>query len=100
VARAAWNFAVIPAYSGYCILRTETRVLAGDAATRRRLLAYWLVVRLGSGVIRRLILRAIRGEADRPETGTVGASNTGRSSGLVHIMTVGVSIGTSGRPEA
>jgi hypothetical protein len=65
LARAAWNFAVVPEAGGGCTLHTETRILTGDAAARRRFRLYWTVVRPGSGLIRRLMLRAIRVEAER-----------------------------------
>ncbi|GAA2711257.1 MULTISPECIES: hypothetical protein [Streptomyces] len=47
------------------VLSTETRILATDEATRRRFLRYWLVVRCGSGLTRRSMLRAIRARARR-----------------------------------
>jgi hypothetical protein len=65
VARAAWNFAVADDGVGGAVLSTETRVLAGDAAARRSFLRYWVFVRPGSGLIRRLMLRAVRREAER-----------------------------------
>jgi hypothetical protein len=65
LARAAWNFAVVPATDGGCVLHTETRILTGDAGARRRFRLYWTLVRPGSGLIRRLMLRAIRAEAER-----------------------------------
>jgi hypothetical protein len=40
-------------------LVTETRVISTDAATARRFAAYWLMVRIGSGLIRRDLLRAV-----------------------------------------
>jgi hypothetical protein len=64
MARAAWNFSIVPDAGG-CVLRTETRILAGDHAARRRFRLYWLLVRPGSGLIRRLMLRSIRAEAER-----------------------------------
>lgn len=65
LARAAWNFRIAPGNGGGCILRTETRVRAGDGAARRRLRLYWLLIRPGSGLIRRLMLRSIREAAER-----------------------------------
>lgn len=59
-ARGAWNFHV--AADG--TLSTETRVLCAEDA-RAKFRAYWLVVRPFSGLIRRLMLRAIRREAER-----------------------------------
>ncbi len=41
------------------LLRTETRIAATDAPARRRFRAYWLLIRPGSGLIRREWLRAI-----------------------------------------
>jgi hypothetical protein len=65
LARAAWNFRVTPEAPASCLLHTETRILTGDAHARRRFRLYWLLIRPGSGVIRRLMLRAIRAEAER-----------------------------------
>jgi hypothetical protein len=44
-------------------LSTETRVFLTDGPARRRFLAYWLVVRPASGLVRRVWLRAIRRRA-------------------------------------
>jgi len=68
IARAAWNFRVVREGARRCVLHTETRVLTGDRAARRRFRLYWLVIRPGSGAIRRLMLRAIRAEAERLPT--------------------------------
>ena len=65
LAHAAWNFAVVPRADGSCLLTTETRVRCADDDTRRRFLRYWRVIRPGSGLIRRLALRAVRREAER-----------------------------------
>lgn len=63
-ALAGWNFTVERRRDGTSQLRTETRVwCAPDVRSRFR--AYWIVIRLGSGLIRREILRAIRREAER-----------------------------------
>lgn len=51
---------------GGTTLRTETRVVATDARTRARFGLYWLFVRLGSGVIRLDMLRAVARHAERP----------------------------------
>lgn len=45
-------------------LTTETRVQATDPATRRRFGRYWLVIRAGSGLIRRDLLRAVAQAAE------------------------------------
>jgi len=63
-ALAGWNFTVAPRPGGPTELATETRVwCAPDARSRLRM--YWFVVRPGSGLIRRAMLRAIRREAER-----------------------------------
>jgi uncharacterized protein YndB with AHSA1/START domain len=59
-ALAAWNFAFADG-----VLSTETRVLCGDPASRRKFGMYWLVIRPGSGLIRRVMLRRIRRNAER-----------------------------------
>jgi hypothetical protein len=55
VARGIWNFAV----AGDGTISTETRVLCAHDA-RAKFRAYWLFVRPFSGLIRRMMLRAIR----------------------------------------
>jgi hypothetical protein len=64
LAHAAWNFRVEPRAGG-CTVTTETRVLCADEATRAQFLRYWRVVRFGSGMIRRSMLREIRRRAER-----------------------------------
>jgi len=59
VARGLWNFVVEPSARGVR-LTTETRVLCGDAASRRKFRAYWTFVRPFSGLIRIIMLRSIR----------------------------------------
>lgn len=65
LARAAWNFRIEPIAAGQSLLTTETRVLCADAATRRRFLRYWRVVRGGSGVVRWALLRQVKSTAER-----------------------------------
>ncbi len=64
-ALAGWNFSVIPCGDGVVELRTGTRVWCAHDA-RMKFRAYWFVVRPGSGLIRRAMLRAIRLQAERP----------------------------------
>jgi len=45
-------------------LSTETRITATDPRTRARFGLYWLVIRLGSGLIRRDMLRAVARRAE------------------------------------
>lgn len=63
-ALAGWNFVVRPREDGTSELATETRVRCAPDA-RAKFAAYWLLVRPGSGLIRRAMLRAIRREAER-----------------------------------
>ncbi|MEP6708257.1 MAG: hypothetical protein ABJC05_12095 [Pyrinomonadaceae bacterium] len=60
VACAVWNFVVEDRGEGRTILSTETRIICGDSSSRRKFRAYWLFVRPFSGLIRRLMLRAVR----------------------------------------
>jgi hypothetical protein len=63
-AKAAWNFEVGIRADGATELRTETRVLCADVATRRRFLAYWMLIRPFSGLIRQEMLAAVRSAAE------------------------------------
>jgi hypothetical protein len=64
-AKAAMDFRVAgAAEGGRTRLTTETRIAATDARARRRFAAYWLFVRPGSGLIRRLWLRAVKTRAE------------------------------------
>ena len=69
VARAAWNFLITPERQGGVVLSTETRVRLDNPEARRRFRLYWLIVRPGSGLIRRLMLRAIRDQAEKSPGG-------------------------------
>ena len=60
LARAVWNFSVAATADEVTVLSTETRVVCGDASSRRKFRAYWLFVRPFSGLIRLLMLRAVR----------------------------------------
>jgi hypothetical protein len=62
-ALAGWNFTVAARADGLTELATETRVWCAEDA-RVKFRAYWLLVRPGSGLIRRSMLRAIRREAE------------------------------------
>ena len=56
LARAIWNFHLNET-DGRTTLRTETRIVCGDASSRRKFLSYWLMVRPFSGLIRLIMLR-------------------------------------------
>lgn len=64
-ARGVWNFRVSEGLDGQTILQTETRVICGDTASRQKFLAYWLVVRPFSGLIRLIMLRNVRKAAEK-----------------------------------
>ena len=59
LARAVWNFQV-DGINDQTTLSTETRVICGDRRSRRKFRAYWFFVRPFSGLIRRIMLRAVR----------------------------------------
>jgi hypothetical protein len=63
-AKAAMNFLIEPDGSGGSVVKTETRVFATDASSRRRFAAYWRVICPGSALIRIMWLRAIRERAE------------------------------------
>jgi hypothetical protein len=56
--RVAMDFRLEPSGPG-TLLTTETRVLATGPHARRSFGAYWLLIRAGSGLIRREMLRAV-----------------------------------------
>jgi hypothetical protein len=60
LARAVWNFTVQETRAGHTLLSTETRVICGDPASRLKFRLYWLLIRPFSGLIRRLMLRAVQ----------------------------------------
>lgn len=64
-AKALMNLRVEPSQLAMCVVTTETRVWATDDQTARKFARYWWTIRLGSGLIRRMWLRAIRRRAER-----------------------------------
>ncbi len=65
MARVAWNFALAPAPAGGTLLSTETRIRCADPAARRAFGRYWLLIRPGSGLLRRVVLGRVKREAER-----------------------------------
>lgn len=63
-AKATINFTVSEEPEGWSRVTTETRIAATDRAAWRRFAAYWCVIRLGSALIRRMWLAAIRRRAE------------------------------------
>jgi hypothetical protein len=68
VAKAVMNFRIEDAGDGAWLVSTETRVYATDASARGRFARYWILVRPGSGFIRRMWLRAIKRRAESPRS--------------------------------
>ena len=64
------NFSLGEVAGGSWRLRTETRIVTPDRATRRKFGVYWRLIAVGSGLIRRLWLRAVRRRAEWEMTGT------------------------------
>jgi hypothetical protein len=58
-ARGVWNFSIKQSDAG-TILSTETRVTCGDPASLRKFCSYWFFVRPFSGLIRLVMLRAVK----------------------------------------
>src|SRR5713101_6305977 len=71
-AKAAWNFEVGMRADGATELRTETRVLCADAATRRRFRAYWMLIKPFSGLIRQEMLATVRSAAESGQSRSAG----------------------------
>ena len=65
LARGVWNFRIKEDGRDRTILSTETRVICGDDVSRRRFSVYWFFVRPFSGLIRRLMLRAVKRDCRR-----------------------------------
>jgi hypothetical protein len=60
LARGVWNFKLEQDGDNRTILSTETRVVCGDDASRRKFRIYWFFVRPFSGLIRRIMLNTVR----------------------------------------
>jgi len=57
-------------------LSTETRVQPTDAAAAHAFRPYWWLIRAGSGLIRRDVLRAVRRRAERGATAAAVATQS------------------------
>jgi hypothetical protein len=68
---AALNFRIAATDPATCVVTTETRVYATDAAGRRMFAPYWRVIYPGSALIRRMWLRAIKARAEATPTRSV-----------------------------
>jgi hypothetical protein len=63
-AKGAWNFVVSERPGGGSTVVTETRVKCTDDEARRKFLLYWRVVGPFSALIRRMLLRDIKRDAE------------------------------------
>jgi hypothetical protein len=66
----AMSFGLVPlggTGAGRTRLSTETRVQPTDARAARSFRPYWLVIRVGSGVIRHELLRAVKRRAEKAD---------------------------------
>ena len=63
--KVAFNIRVEPYGSGRSLVTTETRTAATDSASLRLFSRYWLVVGPVSALIRRLMLRIVKSDAER-----------------------------------
>lgn len=63
-ARAVWGFEIAENGPGRSRLATETRVQVVDAGSRRRFGMYWRLIGPFSGLIRKEMLRVVKGAAE------------------------------------
>jgi hypothetical protein len=63
LARGVWSFRLDPAGAS-TRLTTETRVRCDDEASRRAFKRYWFIIGAASGLIRKVMLRRIKGAAE------------------------------------
>ena len=63
--RIVWSLRADPEGAGRSIFRTETRAIATDPVSRARFRRYWSLASPGIGLIRRLLLRPLKSEAER-----------------------------------
>ena len=63
--KIAWTLRADPIDTETSIFRTETRAVATDATARARFRRYWAFTSAGITVIRRLLLKPLRREAER-----------------------------------
>jgi hypothetical protein len=63
--KVAFNIRVKPYGSGRALITTETRTAATDPASLRRFTRYWMLADPFSALIRRLMLRIAKSDAER-----------------------------------
>jgi len=69
--KIAWTLRADPLDPDTTIFRTETRVMTTDAEARRRFRWYWARFSPGILIIRRLLLAAVKRDAERRQTSSV-----------------------------
>ena len=63
--KIVWSLEAEPAGDARTRFRTETRVVATDSGARQKFLRYWRLASPGIRLIRWLMLRSLRREAER-----------------------------------
>jgi hypothetical protein len=63
--KVAFNIRVEPYGIGRALITTETRTAATDPASLRRFARYWMLIGPFSALIRRLLLRIVKSDAER-----------------------------------
>lgn len=64
-AKVGWNV-IVEGEEPRRRIRTETRITCTDRASRIKFRFYWTIIRPGSGMIRKSILRALKQKAEQP----------------------------------
>lgn len=89
--KIAWTIRADEREDGRCVLRTETRAVATDAAARAKFRRYWSIFSAGIVLIRRLSLAQARCDAERraradetqPDSGVSATSTWRRDRGTM-----------------
>ena len=63
--KIAWSLETEPLSASTTVFRTQTRAVATDEKSRRRFMRYWRLVGPGVVLIRHLMLRSLKQEAER-----------------------------------
>lgn len=63
--KVAFNIRVVPYGNGRALITTETRTAATDPMSLRRFARYWFLIGPFSALIRRLLLRIVKSDAER-----------------------------------
>jgi hypothetical protein len=64
--KVAANFLIQGAENDRTRVVTETRIVACDAASRKKMAQYWALIYPGSGMVRRSLLESVRLRAEKP----------------------------------